>query len=99
MASGAAKVVRGSFKGTGSNIDITVVGFRPRSVKLWNQSGLATAEWTETMADGSMVKRITAGTMTFPTTGGITPLAAGFRLGNGADMNVSGEKVHFEAIE
>jgi hypothetical protein len=99
MSSGVQRTVRGSFNGTGAQLDIRTVGFRPKSVKLVNQTGLATAEWQEGMADASMAKRVTAGTMTFPTANGITPLADGFRLGADADMNVAAELVHYEATE
>jgi len=99
MASGAAKVVRGSFLGTGALLEVRSVGFRPRSVKLLNTDGLATAEWLEGMADASMVKRVTAGTMTAPTTGGVTPLSDGFSIGADADMNAADERVYFEATE
>ena len=99
MASGAAKVVRGSFLGTGADVDVRTVGFRPRTVRLFNIDGLATAEWVEGMADASMVKRITDGTMTVPTSGGVTPLSDGFRLGNDGDMNAADELVRYEATE
>lgn len=99
MASGSARVVRGSFLGTGALLEVRSVGFRPRSLKLINTDGLAEAEWLEGMADGAMAKRVTAGTMTAPTTGGITPLSDGFSIGTDADMNAVGERVHFEAIE
>lgn len=99
MASGAAKVIRGSFLGTGADIDIRSVGFRPRSVKLWNIDGIATAVWLDGMADASAFKEITAGTKSVITTLGITPLSDGFRLGADTDLNVSGELVRFEATE
>lgn len=99
MSSGVQRTIRGSFVGDGASRDIRTVGFRPKSVKLVNQTGLATAEWHEGMADASMSKRVTAGTMTFPTTNGVTPLSDGFRLGADADMNVNGETVHYECTE
>lgn len=98
MASGANKVFRGSFLGTGAEIDVRTVGFRPRSVHLVNQGGLAMATWLEGMADAGGVKEITAGTKSVMTAG-VTPLSDGFRLGADGDMNVSGEKVFFEAID
>jgi len=57
MASGGSKVVRGNFLGTGSSIDARTVGFRPRSVKLFNVTGSVTAAWLEGMADASAVKQ------------------------------------------
>lgn len=99
MSSGVQRRVQGSFLGTGANLDITKVGFRPTKVVLINRGGLATAEWNSEMPDASAAKRVTAGTLSFVTSGGVTPLANGFRLGTDADMNVSGELVYFEAFE
>jgi hypothetical protein len=99
MASGMSKVVRGSFLGTGAAINIRSVGFRPRSVHIWNLSGLATGVWLEGMADASAFKEVTAGTKSLVTSDGITPLSDGFTLGADTDLNVSGELVRFEAIE
>jgi hypothetical protein len=99
MASGGKRVQAGSFKGTGSSISIRTVGFRPTQVKLFNVSGLCTAEWSESMADASAVKTITAGTISFITSGGITPLSDGFSIGADTDINVSTEVVHWVCVE
>jgi hypothetical protein len=99
MASGIKNVSRGSFVGTGAQLDVLICGFRPRKVRLLNITGLCIGEWQESMADASVVKQVTDGTMTVPTTNGITPLANGFRLGADADLNVAAEVVHFEATE
>lgn len=97
MSGGKWAVSRG-FVGTGANIDIRSLPGRPLSVKIVNRTGLVTAEWNESMPDGSMCKRVTAGTMTFPTTLGITPLSDGFRIGADTDVNVAGEVGYWEAI-
>lgn len=94
MASGANRSVFGSFVGTGAQLDIRTVGFRPSKVSLYNETGLVSAEWTNTMADAAGLKRVTAGDMT-KMSAGITPLADGFRVGTDADLNVVGEKVHY----
>lgn len=99
MASGGTRQVTGSFKGTGAALDITSVGFRPKTVDLYNVAGTTIGHWTDMMADGEMLKQITAGTMSKVTTNGVTPLANGFRVGADADMNVSGELVHWVARE
>lgn len=99
MASGAIKKISGSFVGSGSAQDVHVVGFRPKHVKLVNVDGLATLEWFDTMPDDAGLKAVTAGTLSYLTSNGITPLADGFTLGADADMNVSGEVVHFVATE
>ena len=99
MASGGTRKVTGSVNGTGSAIDIRTVGFRPKKVELENVDGLASCVWTDTMADDSMVKRVTAGTMTFVTSNGIIPLSNGFTIGADSDLNASDELIHYVAHE
>lgn len=99
MASGGSRKTTGSVNGTGATLDVKTVGYRPKTVKLYNQDGLATAYWTDSMPDDSMLKEVTAGTKTFPTTNGVTPLADGFRLGADADMNVADELIHWECTD
>ncbi len=98
MSSGVRKSYRGSFVGTGASLDIKVVGFRPKSVKLINVTGNLSGEWTESMADGSMVKFITDGTQSFISTQGITPRADGFNVGTDS-VNGAGQTVHYIAEE
>lgn len=100
MSSGVQLSKNGSVTGTGSALSVKTIGFRPRRVELINTDGLAVGVWFDSMADGSMLKEITAGTKSFVTGGnGITPLANGFTLGADADMNVSGEVIHYVAHE
>lgn len=101
MASGISAVRYGSFIGTGADLEVRgEIGFRPRSVRILAEAGLATGDWTEGMADGSVLKRVTAGDLTLVTGGnGITPLADGFKIGGDADLNGSGELVRWEATE
>lgn len=98
MSASSTRHKTGVVKGTGSALTVEKdkVGFKPTVVTLTNLTGLATAYWTETMADDSMVKRVTAGTMTAPTSGGVTPTASGFTLGADTDMNVTDELIHYE---
>ena len=98
MASGVARRVFGGFIGTGSALNITTVGFRPRSVQLRNASTRLELYWQEGMADASAFKKVAAGTSTVITTAGITPLANGFTVGTDA-VNSTGELVHYEAQE
>jgi hypothetical protein len=98
MSSGVRKSYRGSFVGTGALQSILVVGFRPKSVRLLNVTTLVKGEWSESMADGSMVKEVTAGDMTFIATQGITPLANGFSVGTDS-VNTAAATVHFIAEE
>lgn len=99
MASGAAKVAYGASLGTGLDLDVKSVGFRPRKVKLVNRASADELYWTETMPDAGGQKRLAAGAASTLTTLGITPLADGFRLGTDADMNVDGELVDWVATE
>lgn len=99
MSSGVNRSVAGSFNGTGAEVSVRWVGFRPKKVELFNIDGLCKGEWVEGMADASVVKQVTAGTMTVPTTGGVTPLSDGFTLGTDTDLNVADELVRFVAYE
>lgn len=99
MGSGVSKTRNGSFNGTGSIVEVRGLDFRPRIVRLINETGLVTAEWHEGMADDSMVMRITAGTMTAETSDGITPTSEGFDVGANADLNAADELVRWVAHE
>ena len=100
MSSGVQLSKNGAVVGTGADLDVTTVGYRPRRVELVNETGLVTAVWTDSMTEGRGFKRVTAGTMSQMAAGeGITPLSNGFRIGADADVNVDGEKVHWVAHE
>jgi hypothetical protein len=99
MASGGKRVETGSFYGTGADKEIRTVGFRPKHVKVINRTGLCEAEWSADMPDDSAHKRVTAGTQTFITANGITPLSDGFALGADADLNVDGELCYWVASD
>ena len=99
MSSGVSRKITGAVTGTGSLINVKTVGFRPRMVELINTGGLVSGVWTDSMADASVAKRVTAGTLSFPTSGGVTPLADGFSLGTDSDLNAAGELVHYIAYE
>lgn len=95
MSSGVSRTRSGSFGGTGADKQVRTVGFRPKWVKVINEDGLCQAEWFESMADDSALKTVTAGTLSFITSNGITPLSDGFALGADGDLNVADEKVHW----
>ncbi len=100
MGSGVQVIKNGAVDGaTATDVDVTTIGFRPRMVELFNETGLATAVWLDSMKDGEMLKTITAGTLSKVTSTGITPLANGFRIGQDADINVIAEKIHWRAHE
>jgi hypothetical protein len=91
--------VVGSFYGTGADLNVRTVGFRPKAVHVFNVGGLARGEWVEGMADDSAIKTITDGTISLVTANGITPLSDGFAFGADTDLNVSGELCRFVAHE
>lgn len=92
----------GSLYGTGSAINVTKVGFRPRVVRLFNVDDNVDAYWNIEFADASMRLIVTsaAGTtdISLETTNGITPLSNGFTIGANANLNASGEKIIWEAL-
>jgi len=99
MGAGVNRTREGAHFGTGAEISIRTVGFRPKKVEIFNETGDCMAFWTASMADASGMKTIAAGTTAFITSGGITPLSDGFKLGADTDLNVSGEKFHWFAQE
>ncbi len=99
MGSGVQRMLTGKVVGTGSLLSVRTIGFRPSRVELVNETGLVSAEWQDSMADGDMYKRVTGGTLSKVTTDGVTPLSDGFSLGADADVNVSDEEVHWAAYE
>lgn len=94
MASGQHRAFRGSYVGTGANLDVTIIGFRPKGVELYSSAG-DSGYWSDDFADASVYKRNAAGAGSLATSNGITPLANGFRIGTDTDLNVSGERVHY----
>jgi len=99
MSSGVNRMMVGSVKLDGTAYDVRTVGFRPRKVELMNSDGLVFARWQKSMPDASMMKQVTAGTVSFATSDGITPLSDGFTIGADGDVNASGERVHWAAWE
>ena len=100
MGSGVSRVQTGSVLGaTAADVDVRTVTFRPSRVELYNETGLARAVWQDSMADGEMMKQVTAGTISQVTATGITPLSDGFRIGQDADLNVVAELIHWVAFE
>lgn len=101
MSSGVARVMAGSYIGTGVAFNVDTVGFRPKIVKLFNVAGLTECTWTKTMADASVFKIFNHDTVqvAFATSNGITPRANGFTVGTDADINTDTERVHWIAYE
>lgn len=91
MGSGA-DTWAGSIQGTGADLQVTKIGFKPRYVRVINIDDPGTIEWVEGMDDDAGFKHVD-GTQTQVTSNGITPLANGFALGADADMNVAAEQL------
>ena len=76
-----------------------VTGFKPRYVKVQNNTSGDYFEWYEGMAADSATKCTGAtGVMTLVTSNGITVANDGFTLGLDIDVNVTSEQVSFVAI-
>lgn len=90
----------GIVQGTGAVINV-ITGFVPDVVELINADGLCRATWTKTMGDGAAMKSATAGTITMLSNGGVSAYSGddgyGFSIGVDADLNVSGEALHWVA--
>lgn len=95
------RIKTGTVTGTGATININC-GFIPSHVKVINETGLAVLEWSKTMAAGKGLKTITAGTISFIATLGITVSDSddsfiGFKIGADTDVNVAAEELHWIA--
>lgn len=99
MASGGTRLRNGSVVGTGADLDVRSVGFRPSKVELINKDDHDKLTWTDTMPDASGHKQVAAGTSSFISTLGVTPLSDGFRIGADTDINVDGETIMWTAHE
>ncbi len=101
MSSGVARVMAGSFIGTGALLSVLSVGFKPKLVQLFNATGLVVAFWSKTMADGAAHKIINHASVqnVVITSNGIIPLSNGFSVGTDADLNTAAEVVHWVAHE
>ncbi len=99
MSSSFNMVKTGKVSGTGAAKKI-VLGFKPRSVRLWNEAagGLVEVWKTDTMDLAKAMKRLPAGTATHDADC-CTLNSDGFTIGADADLNVAGEAIHYEACE
>lgn len=93
----------GTITGTGAAITIPL-GFTPSKVTILNRSDLSRYEWLKDMPQASALKQVTAGTISFITSGGISTFAgteggdvAGFIIGADANMNAEDDVIYWEA--
>lgn len=77
---------------------LITTGFRPRHVRIVNNTSMDELNWFEGMADASGFKRLAAGTATAIAANGITPTANGFTIGLDTDINVLSEQLSWIAI-
>lgn len=95
----AALVATGSYltSDAAAAIDIEC-GFKPRYVKVVNETSSDEYEWFAGMTNAYAHKRVTAGTGSKITSLGITPAEHGFRIGLDTDVNVINEQIRWIAI-
>jgi hypothetical protein len=74
------------------------VGFRPRIVRVVNETSRDMMEWFEGMTNAHGVKTVAAGTRTKVTSNGITVSATGFTVGLDTDVLVTNEQLRIEVI-
>ena len=92
-------VAVGRYIDTGTVAAFTITtGFKPRYVKIINNTSGDQIEWFEGMTDAYGFKRVAAGTAAQTTSLGITPLAYGFTMGLDLDINVTSEQLSWIAI-
>lgn len=73
-------------------------GFKPRYVRVINNTSGDEASWIEGMAAASAQKRVAAGTGSLVTSNGITVSDYGFTFGLDTDLNVTSEQVTIVAM-
>ena len=84
--------------GTVAAYEFSDLGFKPRYVKVINETSGDVMEWFEGMADAEGYKRVAAGTGALVTSNGITVSDRGFTLGLDTDINVTSEQVSWIAL-
>lgn len=93
------QLATGRYLDTGTVAAYTfTLGFKPRYVKIVNNTSGDMMEWIEGMAAASAQKTVAAGTRTLITTLGITVSDSGFIMGLDTDVNVTSEQVTWLAI-
>ena len=73
-------------------------GFKPRYVRIVNETSGDQMEWFEGMADAEGIVRIAAGTCSIVTELGVTVAVDGFTLGLSLTLNVTDEQLSWLAL-
>jgi hypothetical protein len=100
----------GKVTGTGATINISLPEFTPRKVELRNITSADQLVWVNTMPNAYGMKTVAAGTTSYITSLGVTPITQvvlgdgqspprGFAIGADTDINVSAEVIHWVAYE
>lgn len=74
------------------------IGFKPRYVKVVNETDRIQEEWFEGMADAEGLLQVAAGTKTLITSDGITVAADGFTFGLNTDIYISSKQYSILAM-
>jgi hypothetical protein len=94
-----SNVATGSYLTSSTAAAITITcGFKPRYVKVCNQTSGDQYEWFYGMTAAHAIKRVTAGTGSATTSLGITVAEHGFIIGLDTDVNVINEQIRWLAI-
>jgi len=98
MSSGVQRTMYGQFLASGALQSILTVGFKPRIVRLYNQTSGIQLEWQESFPDATGKKTAANGAVTFAAVNGITQLEKGFSLGTDS-INTAAQIIHYSATE
>lgn len=91
-------VAIGSYVDTGTAAAVTITcGFKPRYVRVMNQTSGDLIEWFEGMTAAHGIKQVAAGTRAATTSLGITVADNGFVIGLDLDINVTSEQLRWMA--
>jgi len=74
------------------------IGFKPRYVKVVNETDRIQEEWFEGMADEEGLLQIADGTKTLITSDGITPATNGFTFGLNTTIHITGKQYSMIAL-
>jgi hypothetical protein len=99
----------GTVTGTGATINVSLE-FTPRRVKVLNVTSADRMEWSSPMPPAAAYKTVAAGTNSYITTLGVTPVeqlklddeadpGRGFQIGADTDVNVTDEVIMWVAYE
>lgn len=93
------RIYTGSYLTSETAAAVTITsGFKPKYVKVWNETSGDQIEWNDKMADAEGFKRVAGGTGSLVTSNGITPTSDGFTIGLDTDINVTDEQMSYICI-